>query len=171
MKTNEIIRVALLSAILLVVQVTFSGILYVEFFNFMIVLYAVSFKLKESYLSVIVTSILMILVFGFGLWSIMYLIVFPQYVLIYSYVYKKTNSDIVLGILATFLALISGTLIDLPILISTGVFNKIFLVRFLMGLQVSTGSAICTLISVLFLLKPLEKTLKKICDNNFSKTK
>lgn len=162
MSSRKITKVAMLASILYIIQFIGSGLLYIELVNFTILLYGVSLKRDESYLAVTIFCLLVILTRGFGLWSIMYLIVFPQYALIYSTLGKRVNSLIVLALLGFILTFICGTLIDLPYIVAANLDYRGLLIRLLLGFQVSIVNALVTFIATLFLLNPLKKLLLKL---------
>jgi hypothetical protein len=162
MKTRELTRIGLLATFLYVIQFLGSFILYLEWVNFIILLYGVYLKRKEAWLSVVTFCFLIMLTRGVGLWSIMYFVVFPQYVLIYSYFKDRFKNEYALAALGFILAFLCGTLIDLPFMLSAGLDYKAFILRLFMGFQVSLASGIITFISSLYLLKPLERMFKVI---------
>ncbi|TJX64198.1 hypothetical protein E8P77_12755 [Soehngenia saccharolytica] len=162
MSSKKITRVAMLASILYIIQFIGSGLLYVELVNFTILLYGVSLERDESYLAVAIFCFLVMLTRGFGLWTIMYLVVFPQYAFIYSTVGKRIRSEYALSLLGFFLAFICGTLIDIPYIIAAGLDYNGLIVRLLLGFQVSIVNALVTFVATLFLLNPLKKLLLKL---------
>lgn len=165
MKTRELTTIGLLSALMYVIYTIGSGLLYFELLNFTILLYGVTFTRRTSFFSTLVFTLLVILTRGFGIWTIMYLLIFPIYALIYSYVGKFTASDYSLAALGFFLALICGTLIDIPYIYMAGLDYRGLVVRLLLGLQVSIVNAGTTFISTLFLLNPIRSSLVRSLGN------
>jgi len=157
MNTRELTRIAVLAALLYVIQFVGSFILYFEWVNFTILLYGVYLKRKEAWLSVAVFSLLVMLTRGIAPWSIMYLALFPQYTLIYSFFKNKIKSEYIYAFLGFVLAFLCGTLIDLPYMLTAGLGYEALIFRLLAGFQVSLGNGIVTFVSTLFLLKPLKK--------------
>lgn len=162
MNSKKVTRVAMLASILYIIQFIGSGLLYIELVNFTILLYGVTLKRDESYLAVTIFCLLVILTRGFGLWTIMYLVVFPQYTLIYAALGKKIKSLYLLALLGFVLAFICGTLIDIPYIIAANLDYKGLIIRLLLGFQVSIVNALVTFIATLFLLDPLNKLLLKL---------
>ncbi len=136
--------------------------MYVSITNFVILLYGVYVKRKNAYITLIVFCFLVMLLYGFGMWVIMYFVLFPQYILIYSALYKRCKSEYVLAFVGAFLTFICGTLIDLPFIISTGLGGHALVVRLVLGFETDLGSTLCTLFGVLFLLKPLKRAFKEM---------
>lgn len=162
MNSKKVTRVAMLASILYIIQFIGSGLLYIELVNFTILLYGVTLKRDESYLAVTIFCLLVILTRGFGLWTIMYLVVFPQYALIYAALGKKIKSLYLLALLGFVLAFICGTLIDIPYIIAANLDYKGLIIRLLLGFQVSIVNALVTFVATLFLLDPLNKLLLKL---------
>ncbi|WP_288478343.1 hypothetical protein [uncultured Clostridium sp.] len=160
MSAKDITRIAVLSAILFIVYYLGSTLMYVSITNFVILLYGVYVKRKNAYITLIVFCFLVMLLYGFGMWVIMYFVLFPQYILIYSALYKRCKSEYVLAFVGAFLTFICGTLIDLPFIISTGLGGHALVVRLVLGFETDLGSTLCTLFGVLFLLKPLKRAFK-----------
>lgn len=157
MSTREITRIAALATILYVVQFIGSFMLYFEWVNFGILLYGVYLKRREAWLSVVVFCLMIMLTRGIGLWSLMYLVVFPQYALIYSYFSSRFKNEYGLAIVGFILSFIAGTLIDLPYILAAGLDYRGLIIRLMLGFQVSLSSSVITLISTLYLLKPLKR--------------
>lgn len=157
MSTRELTRIAILAALLYVIQFFGSFILYFEWVNFIILLYGIYLKRKEAWLAVVVFCFMIMLTRGIALWSLAYLLVFPQYALIYSFLKNYFKSEYTLAILGFILAFLCGTLIDMPYILSAGLDYRALIIRLLAGFQVSLGSGIITFISTLFLLKPLKR--------------
>lgn len=162
MNSKKVTRVAMLASILYIIQFIGSGLLYIELVNFTILLYGVTLKRDESYLAVTIFCLLVMLTRGFGLWTIMYLVVFPQYALIYAALGKKIKSLYLLALLGFVLAFICGTLIDIPYIIAANLDYKGLIIRLLLGFQVSIVNALVTFVATLFLLNPLKKLLLKL---------
>ncbi|WP_317310918.1 hypothetical protein [Clostridium thermobutyricum] len=162
MSAKDITRIAVLSAILFIVYYLGSTLMYVSITNFVILLYGVYVKRKNAYITLIVFCFLVMLLYGFGMWVIMYFVLFPQYILIYSALYKRCKSEYVLAFVGAFLTFICGTLIDLPFIISTGLGGHALVVRLVLGFETDLGSTLCTLFGVLFLLKPLKRAFKEM---------
>lgn len=160
MSAKDITRIAVLSAILFIVYYLGSTLMYVSITNFVMLLYGVYVKRKNAYITIVVFCFLVMLLYGFGMWVIMYFVLFPQYILIYSALYKRCKSEYILAFVGAFLTFICGTLIDLPFIISTGLGGHALVVRLVLGFETDLGSTLCTLFGVLFLLKPLKRAFK-----------
>ena len=162
MRTRELTTTALLATILYIVYTMGSFVMYVELFNFMLVVYGVCFKRKQAWMATVLFVILLIITRGLAPWTLMYLLLFPQYVLIYSWLKEKTKSETILAIVAGILAFCCGTIIDFPYIFVADLGYEALIARLLMGFQVSLGNLLCTFLATLFLLKPLGKVIMRI---------
>lgn len=162
MNTRRLTQCALLSAILYIVYFMGSFVTYVELVSFIILLYGTTLPKKISWFSIVVFCILVMLTKGVAPWSIMYLLILPQYALIYNALSRWTKSEYVYGLVGAVLSFCMGTLIDLPYLLTAGLGSKSLWITLVLGFQVSIGNAICTFIATLFLYKTLSKVLKRV---------
>lgn len=162
MKARDITRIGLLATFIYVIQFLGSFVLYFELVNFTLLLYGVYLRRKDAWLSAVIFCLLMMLTRGIAPWSFMYLLIFPQYTLIYSMLGSKVKSQYVLGAVGFVLAFICGTLIDMPYILTAGLDYKALILRLLVGFQVSLGNGIITFIATIYLLKPLEKVFVRI---------
>lgn len=99
----------------------------------------------------------------------MYIVVFPQYILIYSLISNITKNKIVYYIVAAILSFSLGTLIEIPYIFTMGLTGKYLLTYILMGFQVSIGNMACTIIAAIFLYEPLTKLIRKTLSANLIK--
>lgn len=165
MKAKDITLIALLASIMYVIYTIGSGFLYFELLNFTVLLYGVTFSKKTSYFSTLVFSLLVILTWGLAPWTVMYLVVFPVYSLIYSSLGNHIRSEYLFAAFGFILAFFCGTIIDLPYIYMAGLDYRGLVIRLLLGFQVSIINAGTTFISTLFLLYPIRKALLKSTNN------
>lgn len=155
-------RVSLLATLLFIIYSCGSMVMYVELFNFTVLLYGVTLPRKQSFFIVLLFCLLLVLVYGIQLWTLMYVLIFPAYALIYYQFGKHLKSEYLLAILGFLLAFLCGTLIDLPFMILSGMTCKVFWIRLLMGFQVSLGNGLSTFLATLFLYQPLARVIKQM---------
>lgn len=160
--TREITKIAVLATFLYIIQFLGSFMLYFELFNFTLLLYGVYLKRKEAWLSTVIYCFLIMLTKGIAPWSVMYLVVFPQYTLIYSVLKNKVENQYILGLVGFVLTFLCGTIIDMPYIITAGLDYKALIIRLLMGFQVSLINGVVTFIATLYLLKPLQRVFHSI---------
>lgn len=161
MSAKDITRIAALAVFLYIVYFLGSFVDYIELVSFIVLVYGTTLKTKISYFAVVVFTLIVMLTKGIGPWSLMYLVVFPQYTLIYSFVANITKNKIVYFILAGILSFSMGTLIDLPYLLTGGLYGKALLIKLFMGFNVSIGNVACTIIAAIFLYDPFKALIKK----------
>lgn len=165
MSVKEMTKVALLATLLFMIYSMGSMVMYVELFNFTVLLYGVSLTRRQSFGAVLIFSGLLVLVYGVQIWTLMYVLVFPTYTLVYHQVGKWTHSEYVLASVGFILAFLCGTLIDLPFMLMSGLTSKALILRLILGFQVSLGNGICTFLATLFLFPSLSKLLTKLNKN------
>lgn len=165
MSVKEMTKVALLATLLFMIYSMGSMVMYVELFNFTVLLYGVSLTRRQSFGAVLIFSCLLVLVYGVQIWTLMYVLIFPTYTLVYHQVGKWTHSEYVLASVGFILAFLCGTLIDLPFMLMSGLTSKALIIRLILGFQVSLGNGICTFLATLFLFPSLSKLLTKLNKN------
>ncbi len=162
MSAKELTRVAVLAAILYCIYFLGSFFMYVELVGFIVLLYGVSLNKKTAYLAALVFTFLVMLTRGIAPWSFMYVVVFPQYTLIYHFLSKLTKSEYIYAIVGFILSFMTGTIIEIPYILMTGMVGQSLITYLILGFQVSLGNAACTFLATLFLLKPLRSLLQKV---------
>ena len=140
-------RVSLLATLLFIIYSCGSMVMYVELFNFTVLLYSVTLPKKHAFLTVLLFCLLL---------------VFPSYTLLYHVFGKRFKSEYSLAVLGFILAFLCGTLIDLPFMMLSGMTWKALWIRLLLGFQVSLGNGLSTFLATLFLYPPLSKVIKKM---------
>lgn len=162
MTAKELTRTALLGVFLYIVYYIGSFGLYIELVSFVLVLYGTTLKTRVAYFATVLFAILVMLTKGIGLWSIMYLIMYPQYILLYAGLAKITKNKILYYILAAVLSFLGGNIIGIPYLLTGGLHGYALLINVLMGFQVTLGNSACTVVACIFLYDTLNNLLKKI---------
>lgn len=169
MKAKEITTVATLAVFLYIIYFLGSFVSYIELVGFVILVYGTVLRTKVAYLAAVVFTLIVMITKGIAPWSFMYLLVFPQYILIYSAIAKITKNKVVYFILAGILSFSLGTLIEIPYLLTGGLHGKALLVYILMGFQVSLGNMACTVVAGIFLYEPFEKLIRKTLSEDMIK--
>ncbi len=162
MKVKDLTKTSLFGCLQFLVFYLFSDILYLEMITITTVLIALVFPRKQSVYGSIVFGVLNILLKqGLTSWSIMYLLIYPTYSLITSFIKNKKlrNNIYFIAFIAFFFSFMTGQLVQLPYML---VAKNITYIYILIGLKTSIIQASITGIITLFLYKPLYKTLKKI---------
>lgn len=118
--TKELVRDALLSAILFVSQVSLAWISNVELVSLLLILYTLVFK-KHVWLILYVFIVLEGLVYGFGLWWFSYLYVWPILpAAVFLFIRVTPPKPFVISILSGIFGMLFGLLCALSYLVLAG---------------------------------------------------
>lgn len=112
MSTAKLVRIALFSAILFVSQVALAFIPNCEVVSLLIIVLTLVYG-KEMILTSIVFSMLECIVYGVGLWTIMYIYIWPVLVLITLFFKRWVKSYSVWAVISGCFGLLFGTLCTL----------------------------------------------------------
>ena len=136
-----IVRSAILGSIQYIIFYMFSDILYIELITFTTVLIADVFTRKEAVKGSFVFAISNILTKqGITFYSLMYLIIYPIYSLIISYMPKDKNG---IKICCCFIfSILTGQLLQLPFMIFS---SNITIYYIIIGLKTSIIQGVITL--------------------------
>ena len=116
---KELVLIALLSALLLVAQVGLAFLPNIEVVSLLIILYTLFFKKKTLYI-IYIFALLEGLIYGFGIWWIMYLYVWTILWGI-TMLLKEEKSPVIWAFISGFFGLLFGTLCSVPYFITGGV--------------------------------------------------
>ena len=151
MKTKELTISAMLTMVLYGAYILFSQVLYLEAVTFVTLLIALLFPLKISVLAAFSFGILNILLNGLFPWTIMYLILFPLYMLIGNKLKNKILSSELMMVIVVFLfSFLLGQLVDLPFVLFSGKLTAIYL---LLGFKTSLIQGFISAMLANFLFK------------------
>ncbi len=162
MKVRELARISALASLLFIIYHCGSLVLYVELFNFTVLLYGVSLPKRQAILSVLIACLLIVLVYGAQPWTLMYVLIFPTYAIIYHLIGRRLRSEYVVACLGFLGAFLSGTLIDLPFIFLSGMTGRALGIHLLLGFQTSVGNGVSTFLATIFLLPILSKVMKRV---------
>lgn len=146
---------ALLGALLIVVQVALAFVPNIELVSILIIVYTVVFGFK----ALIPTAVFVVaewLIYGFGIWSINYIYVWPILVLM-AYCFKKFNSPFFWAILNGFFGLIFGALCAIAEAFIGGIAFGI--TYWINGIPFDIMHCIGNFVTGLILFVPLKKAL------------
>ena len=119
LQVKELVLIALLSALLLVAQVGLAFLPNIEVVSLLIILYTLFFKKKTLYI-IYIFALLEGLIYGFGIWWIMYLYVWTILWGI-TMLLKEEKSPVIWAFISGFFGLLFGTLCSVPYFITGGV--------------------------------------------------
>lgn len=155
---KELVLIALLSAVLLVSQVGLAFLPNIEVVSLLVILYTLFFKKKTLYI-IYIFALLEGLIYGFGIWWIMYLYVWTILWGITT-LFKKEKSPVIWAFISGFFGLFFGTLCSVPYFITGGV--SMGLSWIVAGLQMDIIHGVGNFFVTLLLFQPLHTAFQKI---------
>lgn len=157
MKTKDIVLIGLLSAILIMVQVGLAAIPNVELVSLLVIIYTIRYKKKALYI-IYVFALLEGIIYGFGLWWIMYLYVWTILWFI-TIAFKTNESNIFWAILSGSFGLSFGALCSIPYLFIGGIPTAFAF--WVSGIPWDITHCIANFFVALFLFKPINYIFKQ----------
>ena len=158
LKVRELVLLSLLAALLLVVQVALALLPNIEVVSLLIIIYTLFFKKKTLYV-IYLFVLLEGLVYGFGIWWIMYLYVWTILWGI-AMLMQKEKSPIIWAFISGFFGLAFGTLCSVPYFIIGGV--SAGLASIVSGLMFDVTHGIGNFVIILVLFRPLYLLFQKV---------
>lgn len=155
---KELVLIALLSALLIVAQVGLAFLPNIEVVSLLIILYTLFFKKKTLYI-IYIFALLQGLIYGFGIWWIMYLYVWTILWGI-TLLLKEEKNPIIWAFISGFFGLFFGTLCSVPYFISGGVGMGLSWIA--SGLMMDIIHGIGNFFVALLLFKPLHNAFQKV---------
>ena len=155
---NVPIVIAFLAAILVIVQVAFSFLPNIEFVSLLIILYTLVFE-KRTVVIIYLFALLEGILYGFGVWWIMYLYVWTILYLLVR-IFRKNNSLLLWAVLSGFFGLAFGMLCAVPYAVTGGIGAGI--AWWISGIPFDILHGIGNFITVLIFFRPLQYILRKI---------
>jgi len=119
LNTKELVTLALLSALLFVLQVALAFIPNIELVSILIMIYTLIYGKKTLYI-IYTFALLQGLIYGFGIWWLMYLYVWTILFFVVSFL-KKNQSVILWAIVAAIFGFTFGFLCSIPYFIMGGI--------------------------------------------------
>jgi len=158
MKTRDLVVIAMMSAILFVVQVALSFIPNIELVTLLIIIYTLVIGRKTLF-AIYVFALLEGLFYGFGIWWIMYLYVWT---ILYFVVRAFKTQKGVLGwsLIGGFFGLLFGTLCSIPYFFIGGIGAGI--AWWVAGLPYDILHGIGNFVVILCLFKPIYSVVTKL---------
>lgn len=158
MKTKDIVTIGVLVAMIEAVKLGLAFLPNIELVSLLIILFTLYYKKKIVY--VIYTFVLIEgLLYGFGVWWIMYLYVWTILAAI-TYLFRKNESVIVWSMIAGFYGLVFGGLCAIPYLFISGM--KAGFAYWIAGIPYDILHGIGNFTGTLLLFRPIDKLLKKV---------
>ena len=162
MSVKKLCANAMLAALLFTVYFLFSQILYLEFVTFTVIVYAMNLPKLNSLWVVIGFVSLVWLIYGIGIWSIMYMIIYPLFVIIIRLLRRLLSKSLYfIAIFAFFMGLFIGNLIDLPFLLFSPALTMAYL---LIGFKTTLVQGGIAFLVILLLYEPLTVQFNKLIE-------
>lgn len=159
-KLIQITRIALLGALLYASQVVLSAIPNIEVVTLLIVIFTKNLG-KEGTLACFVYVFLTAITWGFGLWWLTYLIVWPLFsILVYKL--RKTESWIIWAIINASFGLCFGAVFALPYIFVSPSYAINYWIS---GIPFDIAHCIGNFAVAVVLGKPLDTAMKRIVKN------
>ena len=146
------IQAALMGALLFAVQVVLSGLPNIELVSLLLILYTQAVSPKQALAAAFLFALLEGLFYGFGIWWIMYLYIWPVLVLL-SWLFRKNRSVWFWTMLSAAFGLSFGALCAIPYAVSGGIAAGIS--WWISGIPFDIAHCISNAAAMLLLYKPL----------------
>ncbi len=156
MKAKDLVLLSLLTAILFVGQVALAFLPNIEVVSLLIIVYTLVFRKKVFYV-IYAFALLEGIVYGFGLWWVMYLYVWTILALVIL-LFKHNNSLIIWVIISGGFGLLFGTLCSIPYFIIGG--WGLGFSYWIQGLPFDILHGLGNMVVTLLLFNPCYKALK-----------
>ncbi|ROR31922.1 energy-coupling factor transport system substrate-specific component [Mobilisporobacter senegalensis] len=151
MKTKDIVLMGMLGALLFIFQVAFAFLPNIEFVSLFIIIFTLKFG-KKAILSIYVFALLEGLLYGFGIWWIMYLYIWT--ILAWAaLIFQKKTSVLFWATLSAVFGLSFGALSSFPYFIIGGVGAGIG--YWINGIPFDIVHCIANFVVVLVLFQPM----------------
>lgn len=158
MKVKDITLIGLLAAVLLILQVALGPLPNIEVVSLLVIVYAMVFGKRVFYI-LAVFAVLEGLIYGFGIWWIMYLYVWPLLAVI-TLLLKKTESVWIWAVISGGFGLAFGALCAIPYAVGGGLAAGIS--WWISGIPFDVIHGVSNFILVLILLMPLKRLLGRL---------
>lgn len=158
MKTRNLVVIAMMSALLFVVQVALSFIPNIELVTLLIIVYTLVIG-KKTILAIYVFALLEGLFYGFGIWWIMYLYVWTVLYFVVR-AFRKQEDVLVWSLVGGFFGLLFGTLCSIPYFFIGGIGAGV--AWWVAGLPYDILHGIGNFIVIICLFKPIYSVVIKL---------
>ncbi|MFV0498466.1 MAG: hypothetical protein ACK5NF_00280 [Bacilli bacterium] len=164
MKIKSMSLNAMLSAMLFTIYFIFSQILYLEFVCFTIIILSMTLPKFHSVIVSVIFVFLVWLSYGIGVWTIMYIIIYPGFAFMLSLIKDQIKNKLSLVATCGFImALLVGNLIDLPMLLFS---KEITIMYVILGLKTTLIQATICCVSLILFYDPIFNFLNSKLTNN-----
>lgn len=158
---KDIVICGLFAAVLLVTQVTLAALPNIELVSLLVIVYTLIFG-KKTIPIIYIFALLEGLLYGFGIWWVMYLYVWTILYFIVR-LFRQNESSLFWAVVGGFFGLIYGVLCSIPYFIAGGVGTGF--AWWIRGIPYDLIHGVGNFIVILVLFKPIYISLKKLYQN------
>lgn len=158
-KTKEWVLIALLASILTISKEILAFLPNVELVSFLLILYTLTFKVKQVYRISIIFCFIQIVLYGIGLWTPIYFIIWPLLVFITHLLKDYLVNESRLAILSALFGLTFGFFNSIPYFIIDFSFGWAGFIR---GIPFDLIHCISNYLAMLVLYQPTKKVMKRL---------
>ena len=158
MKTRDLVIIAMMAAILFVVQVALSFIPNIELVTLLVMIYTLVLGRKTIF-AIYVFALLEGLFYGFGIWWFMYLYVWTILYIIVR-IFRKQENIVIWSLLGGAFGLSFGAMCSIPYFIAGGIGAGI--AWWIAGLPYDILHGIGNFVVILVLFKPIRSVIEKL---------
>lgn len=160
--SRKIVLYALLSSIIIVSKEALSWLPNIELVTFLFMIYAININIYGTITIAMVFCIVESLLYGIGMWTPMYFIVWPLIVICTYLLKNKLNNYFKMALFAAFWGLIFGALFSIPYF---AVSFKTGWIYWLNGIMFDVLHAISNYLIMLILFDPVDRQFKRLIKN------
>ena len=114
---KEMVLIALMSAVLVISKEALAFLPNIELVSFFLILFGQNFRLRNSLLIANIFTLIQIVLYGLGDWTIVYFVVWNALVIVSFYLKDKVKSSEELALFSGAFGLLFGAFFSLPYLV------------------------------------------------------
>ncbi len=152
MPLRDMILTSLMAAIVFAFQLALAPLPNIEIVSFLFIMYTICFSPKQALIASYIFCLLEGLIFGFGIWWVMYLYVW-QIMILVAWIFRKNDSIIIWAVISGSFGLFFGALCSVPYILTGGLAAGI--AWWLSGLPFDIMHCIGNIVVMLVLYKPI----------------
>lgn len=165
-KVTQMCTYALLAALTIAAKELLAFLPNVELVSFLLIIYALYLKQSGAILVSVLFCFVQILLYGFGIWSIMYFIVWPLLVCVVVLFKKYLNTYQRCALFSGIFGLIFGFLFSIPYFIIS---IKTGWIYFLKGIPFDLIHAVANYLIMVVLFDPISKVFETYTNRLYKK--
>lgn len=158
-RVRELILSALLAALLMVVQISLAVVPNIELVSLLLILYTVVFSFRITFWVTGVFLLLEGLVYGFTLWWINWLYVWPLLILL-AWLFRRNRSTILWAVFSGGFGLCFGALCSIPYFFLGGITGGIS--YWIAGIPFDLAHGVGNALAILLLFQPLYRAFSYV---------